>query len=92
MYAVYAIQDEKNQVLTTYVWYRQVGYGQIQAHTLMNAIYKPSRLKKKKNFLFHVKQWIDEFLVWNPEDFDDVRQISIPTANVWVPDILINEL
>ncbi|KAI5096605.1 5-hydroxytryptamine receptor 3A-like isoform X1 [Silurus meridionalis] len=36
-------------------------------------------------------QWIDEFLVWNPEDFDDVRQISIPTANVWVPDILINE-
>ncbi|XP_036379088.1 5-hydroxytryptamine receptor 3A [Megalops cyprinoides] len=51
--------DEKNQVLTTYVWYRQ--------------------------------QWVDEFLVWNPEDFDNVKQVSIPTANVWVPDILINE-
>ncbi|XP_076836328.1 5-hydroxytryptamine receptor 3A [Brachyhypopomus gauderio] len=51
--------DEKNQVLTTYVWYRQ--------------------------------QWTDEFLVWNPEDFDDVKQISMPTANVWVPDIVINE-
>uniref|UniRef100_A0A8B9RF50 5-hydroxytryptamine receptor 3A n=1 Tax=Astyanax mexicanus TaxID=7994 RepID=A0A8B9RF50_ASTMX len=51
--------DEKNQVLTTYVWYRQ--------------------------------QWIDEFLVWNPEDFDDVKKISMPTANVWVPDIVINE-
>ncbi|XP_064207088.1 5-hydroxytryptamine receptor 3A [Anguilla rostrata] len=51
--------DEKNQVLTTYVWYRQ--------------------------------QWVDEFLVWNPEDFDDVKQVSIPTANIWVPDILINE-
>ncbi|MFT7818584.1 5-hydroxytryptamine receptor 3A-like [Arapaima gigas] len=58
---VYAILnvDEKNQVLTTYVWYRQ--------------------------------QWVDEFLVWNPEDFDDVKQVSIPTTNVWVPDILINE-
>ncbi|KAG1940671.1 5-hydroxytryptamine receptor 3A-like [Pimephales promelas] len=58
---VYAILnvDEKNQVLTTYVWYRQ--------------------------------QWIDEFLVWDPEEFDEVKQISIPTANIWVPDILINE-
>ncbi|XP_030638860.1 5-hydroxytryptamine receptor 3A [Chanos chanos] len=51
--------DEKNQVLTTYVWYRQ--------------------------------QWFDEFLVWNTSDFDGVKQVSIPTANVWVPDILINE-
>ncbi|KAM6969928.1 5-hydroxytryptamine receptor 3A isoform 2-T2 [Aplochiton taeniatus] len=57
---VYSIlNDEKNQVLTTYVWYRQ--------------------------------NWTDEFLVWNPEDFDDVKKVSIPTANVWVPDILINE-
>ncbi|CAN9501274.1 unnamed protein product [Ophioblennius macclurei] len=51
--------DEKNQVLTTYVWYRQ--------------------------------SWTDEFLVWDPEDFDEVKQVSLPTANVWVPDILINE-
>uniref|UniRef100_A0A8C1NJU8 5-hydroxytryptamine receptor 3A n=1 Tax=Cyprinus carpio TaxID=7962 RepID=A0A8C1NJU8_CYPCA len=58
---VYAILnvDEKNQVLTTYVWYRQ--------------------------------QWTDEFLAWDPEEFDEVKQISIPTANIWVPDILINE-
>uniref|UniRef100_A0A3Q2Q0W1 5-hydroxytryptamine receptor 3A n=1 Tax=Fundulus heteroclitus TaxID=8078 RepID=A0A3Q2Q0W1_FUNHE len=52
-------KDEKNQVLTTYVWYRQ---------------------------------WTDEFLVWDPEDFDEVKQVSMPTANVWVPDILINEV
>ncbi|XP_041749781.2 5-hydroxytryptamine receptor 3A-like [Coregonus clupeaformis] len=58
VYSILSV-DEKNQVLTTYVWYRQ--------------------------------EWTDEFLVWNPEDFDDVNQISILTANVWVPDILINE-
>ncbi|XP_051895816.1 5-hydroxytryptamine receptor 3A [Pristis pectinata] len=58
---VYAILnvDEKNQVLTTYIWYRQF--------------------------------WTDEFLKWNPQDFDDIKQLSIPTANIWVPDILINE-
>ncbi|XP_036393196.1 5-hydroxytryptamine receptor 3A-like [Megalops cyprinoides] len=58
VYAILSV-DEKNQVLTTYIWYRQ--------------------------------QWQDEFLVWSPEDFDDIRQVSIPTSNVWVPDILINE-
>uniref|UniRef100_A0A8C8H7X2 5-hydroxytryptamine receptor 3A n=1 Tax=Oncorhynchus tshawytscha TaxID=74940 RepID=A0A8C8H7X2_ONCTS len=36
-------------------------------------------------------EWTDELLVWNPEDFEDVNQMSVPTANVWVPDILINE-
>ncbi|MBN3324873.1 5HT3A protein, partial [Atractosteus spatula] len=58
VYAILSV-DEKNQVLTTYIWYRQ--------------------------------KWVDEFLVWNPEDFDDIKQVSIPTSNIWVPDILINE-
>ncbi|XP_033851990.2 5-hydroxytryptamine receptor 3A-like [Acipenser ruthenus] len=58
IYAILSV-DEKNQVLTTYIWYRQ--------------------------------QWKDEFLVWDPKDFDDVKQISILTNNLWVPDILINE-
>ncbi|KYO42650.1 5-hydroxytryptamine receptor 3A [Alligator mississippiensis] len=58
---VYAILnvDEKNQVLTTYIWYRQ--------------------------------HWIDEFLKWDPEDFDNITQVSLPTESIWVPDILINE-
>ncbi|XP_004712871.1 5-hydroxytryptamine receptor 3A [Echinops telfairi] len=51
--------DEKNQVLTTYIWYRQC--------------------------------WKDELLQWDPEDFDNVTKLSIPTDSIWVPDILINE-
>ncbi|XP_061072529.1 5-hydroxytryptamine receptor 3A-like [Conger conger] len=58
VYAILSV-DEKNQVLTTYIWYRQ--------------------------------QWLDEFLQWNPGDFDDITQVSIPTASIWIPDILINE-
>ncbi|XP_006890855.1 PREDICTED: 5-hydroxytryptamine receptor 3A [Elephantulus edwardii] len=58
VYAILSV-DEKNQVLTTYIWYRQC--------------------------------WIDEFLQWNPEDFDNVTKLSIPTDSIWVPDILINE-
>ncbi|XP_008830963.1 5-hydroxytryptamine receptor 3A [Nannospalax galili] len=58
MYAILSV-DEKNQVLTTYIWYRQF--------------------------------WTDEFLQWNPEDFDNITKFSIPTDSIWVPDILINE-
>ncbi|XP_053546032.1 5-hydroxytryptamine receptor 3A-like [Bombina bombina] len=58
VYAILGV-DEKNQVLTTYIWYRQF--------------------------------WVDEFLTWDPAKFENVTQISIPTGNIWVPDILINE-
>ncbi|XP_077162495.1 5-hydroxytryptamine receptor 3A-like isoform X2 [Paroedura picta] len=58
VYAILSV-DEKNQVLTTYIWYRQC--------------------------------WTDEFLQWNPEEFDNLTQMSIPTQAIWVPDILINE-
>ncbi|XP_070329662.1 5-hydroxytryptamine receptor 3A isoform X3 [Odocoileus virginianus] len=58
LYAILSV-DEKNQVLTTYIWYRQY--------------------------------WTDEFLQWDPEDFDNITKLSIPTDSIWVPDILINE-
>ncbi|XP_072472929.1 5-hydroxytryptamine receptor 3A [Notamacropus eugenii] len=58
IYAILSV-DEKNQVLTTYIWYRQF--------------------------------WTDEFLKWNPADFDNITQLSIPIDYIWVPDILINE-
>uniref|UniRef100_A0A8C3JAR5 5-hydroxytryptamine receptor 3A n=1 Tax=Calidris pygmaea TaxID=425635 RepID=A0A8C3JAR5_9CHAR len=58
VYAILSV-DEKNQVLTTYIWYRQ--------------------------------HWTDEFLRWDPEQFDNLTQISLPVESIWVPDILINE-
>ncbi|XP_073511541.1 5-hydroxytryptamine receptor 3A-like [Phyllobates terribilis] len=51
--------DEKNQVMTTYIWYNQ--------------------------------SWVDEFLTWDPEKFDNVTKISIPTQWVWIPDIVVTE-
>ncbi|KAM8927957.1 5-hydroxytryptamine receptor 3A-like isoform 1-T1 [Pelodytes ibericus] len=58
VYAILGV-DEKNQVLTTYIWYRQF--------------------------------WVDEFLTWDPTEFENVTQVSIPTEKIWMPDILINE-
>ncbi|XP_056398715.1 5-hydroxytryptamine receptor 3A-like isoform X2 [Hyla sarda] len=36
--------------------------------------------------------WTDEFLQWNPTDFDNMTITSIPTETIWIPDIKIAEL
>ncbi|XP_063079564.1 5-hydroxytryptamine receptor 3B [Engraulis encrasicolus] len=35
--------------------------------------------------------WTDEFLVWDPEEFDGINNISLPTDAIWLPDIIITE-
>ncbi|XP_072014257.1 neuronal acetylcholine receptor subunit alpha-10-like [Amphiura filiformis] len=33
--------------------------------------------------------WTDEFLTWNPKDFDGLKIHSVPVAMIWLPDILM---
>uniref|UniRef100_A0AAZ3SDT1 5-hydroxytryptamine (serotonin) receptor 3B n=1 Tax=Oncorhynchus tshawytscha TaxID=74940 RepID=A0AAZ3SDT1_ONCTS len=33
----------------------------------------------------------DEFLVWGPEEFDGITEISLPSEAIWVPDLIISE-
>lgn len=49
--------DERNQILTTYLWVRQV--------------------------------WMDYYLTWTKEDYDDLDTIRIPSRYVWKPDIVL---
>ncbi|XP_029557728.1 5-hydroxytryptamine receptor 3B-like [Salmo trutta] len=35
--------------------------------------------------------WTDEFLVWDPEEFDGITEISLPSDAIWVPDLIISE-
>lgn len=36
--------------------------------------------------------WNDEFLVWDPEEFDGITEISLSSDAIWVPDVIISEL
>ncbi|XP_071790988.1 neuronal acetylcholine receptor subunit alpha-3-like isoform X1 [Asterias amurensis] len=49
--------DERNQVLTSKVWVKQV--------------------------------WNDYNLKWNPDEFDGIERIKVPSDAIWIPDILI---
>ncbi|KAM3851148.1 acetylcholine receptor subunit alpha [Vipera latastei] len=35
------------------------------------------------------QQWIDVNLKWNPADYDGVKQIRIPSENIWRPDLVL---
>ncbi|XP_015417658.1 PREDICTED: neuronal acetylcholine receptor subunit alpha-10 [Myotis davidii] len=49
--------DERNQVLTLYLWIRQ--------------------------------EWTDAYLRWDPDDYDGLDAIRIPSSLVWRPDIVL---
>lgn len=36
--------------------------------------------------------WTDEFLVWDPEEFDGLNEISLSSDAVWTPDVIVAEL
>ena len=35
-------------------------------------------------------RWKDTFLKWNPEDFNNIRKIHLPSDSIWKPDIVFN--
>ncbi|XP_037543196.1 5-hydroxytryptamine receptor 3B [Nematolebias whitei] len=35
--------------------------------------------------------WRDEFLVWDPEEFDGINEISLSSDAIWVPDVIVSE-
>ncbi|XP_072231615.1 5-hydroxytryptamine receptor 3B-like [Leuresthes tenuis] len=35
--------------------------------------------------------WRDEFLVWDPEEFDGINELSLSSDAIWVPDVIVSE-
>nr|XP_006812268.1 PREDICTED: neuronal acetylcholine receptor subunit alpha-9-like [Saccoglossus kowalevskii] len=34
-------------------------------------------------------EWIDEFMIWKPEDYNNITDIKIPTQKLWMPDLTL---
>ena len=41
--------------------------------------------------IFHIlrQEWTDEMLLWDPDEYNNIRSIRIPAKNVWLPDTFI---
>lgn len=72
------LQIEKNQILITNVWLDQ----EWQDETI-------SKRKKQLEFLSNFCFRYDEFLQWNPADFNGIRRLNLPSRLIWLPDIVL---
>ncbi|XP_070563841.1 neuronal acetylcholine receptor subunit alpha-10-like isoform X2 [Ptychodera flava] len=34
-------------------------------------------------------EWIDEFMAWSPEDYNNITNIKVPSGRLWLPDLTL---
>ncbi len=39
---------------------------------------------------YYVQIWHDEFLMWEPQDYDNITQLAVPFGNVWSPEFSVS--
>uniref|UniRef100_A0A9J7YTZ9 5-hydroxytryptamine receptor 3B n=1 Tax=Cyprinus carpio carpio TaxID=630221 RepID=A0A9J7YTZ9_CYPCA len=49
------------------------------------------KTQKVTTSIWYRQIWNDEFLVWDPEEFDGITEISLSSDAIWVPDVIISE-
>ncbi|XP_026989972.2 5-hydroxytryptamine receptor 3B [Tachysurus fulvidraco] len=49
------------------------------------------QMQKVTTSIWYRQVWKDEFLVWDPEEFDGITEISLSSDAIWVPDVIISE-
>ncbi len=38
------------------------------------------------------KDWIDMYLKWSPDEYEDIKTLRVPTKLIWLPDSVILNL
>ncbi|KAM8830545.1 neuronal acetylcholine receptor subunit alpha-4-like isoform 1-T2 [Synchiropus picturatus] len=75
--------DEKNQMMTTNVWVKQVG------DCSVHELHVIAERRWLKSIDAPLQEWNDYKLRWNPEEYENVTSIRIPSEIIWRPDIVL---
>ena len=44
---------------------------------------------ERRSFAMRASFRYDEFLRWNPDDFNGIRRLNLPSRLIWLPDIVL---
>ncbi|XP_035288544.1 5-hydroxytryptamine receptor 3B [Anguilla anguilla] len=58
---------------------------------LQSVLEVDGQTQKVTTSMWYRQIWKDEFLVWDPAEFDGINEISLSSDAIWVPDIVISE-
>ena len=39
--------------------------------------------------LFCLQRWTDEYLVWDPDEYDGITSVRLSSEKIWIPDIML---
>uniref|UniRef100_A0A8C0MPU4 Cholinergic receptor nicotinic alpha 4 subunit n=1 Tax=Canis lupus familiaris TaxID=9615 RepID=A0A8C0MPU4_CANLF len=81
--------DEKNQMMTTNVWVKQVSEQGWGASTPGSSPPTPPALPSPRPPPALAQEWHDYKLRWDPADYENVTSIRIPSELIWRPDIVL---
>ncbi|XP_053546088.1 5-hydroxytryptamine receptor 3A [Bombina bombina] len=83
------LQGYKKWVRPVYDWRQMTTvYLEIKIYMILGVNEKHQQLT---TYMWCTQYWTDEFLTWDPAEFDNVTKISIPIQMIWAPDVMIVE-
>ncbi|KAM4545801.1 5-hydroxytryptamine receptor 3B [Odontesthes bonariensis] len=59
--------------------------------TLQSVLDVDGKTQSITTSIWYRQIWRDEFLVWDPEEFDGINEISLSSDAIWVPDVIVSE-
>lgn len=42
-----------------------------------------------RSFAVLLQEWEDYRLTWNPENFDDMKKVRLPSKHIWLPEVVL---
>ncbi|XP_075265697.1 neuronal acetylcholine receptor subunit alpha-2-like [Convolutriloba macropyga] len=42
-----------------------------------------------KTKVWLVRVWVDEYLQWNPADYNNITDIRVESDQIWIPDLVV---
>lgn len=80
------MQNEREQIMTTNLWLCQV---QTSDKVTVCVEYAVDSGPRFSSWTFSWQEWNDYRLRWDPDQYEGIKKLRIPSKHIWLPDIVL---